>query len=89
MRKQNSQMEEDQIRSSVFLSSTANNKTKINNKKSGDDETRTRYLIAASDALSQVSYDPMCIYCTTVSSGFGLFSVSWGYFSNETSGFML
>ena len=26
---------------------------------SGDDETRTRYLIAASDALSQVSYDPM------------------------------
>ena len=58
MRKQNSQMEEDQIRSSVFLSSTVNNKTKINNKKSGDDETRTRYLIAASDALSQVSYDP-------------------------------
>ena len=27
---------------------------------SGAEETRTLYLIAASDALSQVSYDPVC-----------------------------
>ena len=28
-------------------------------KNGGADETRTRYLIAASDALSQVSYNPI------------------------------
>ncbi len=31
----------------------------------GAEETRTLYLIAASDALSQVSYDPMCNYDNT------------------------
>ena len=31
----------------------------LRNKKSGAEGTRTLYLIAASDALSQVSYDPV------------------------------
>ena len=33
---------------------------------SGAEETRTLYLIAASDALSQVSYDPMCTKNCTI-----------------------
>ena len=44
---------------------TKKEKSRINPRLySGAEETRTLYLIAASDALSQVSYDPMCeIYC--------------------------